>query len=221
MRRKIIDISVGISSDTCVYPGDPETLIESVYSIRGDGYAVSRVSFGTHTGTHVDAPSHIIDGGPNIDNIPIESFVDGALVLDLSFVSTDISLDDLVLAFAGFEGYDASDVRVLLIKTHEYAHEDPDETPFTAQRCLQSDAGSWIMEHGFRAVGVDTLSVDVSQSLNNHRLFLENGVIIVENLDLSGVEPGLYDFICLPLKLHGCEAAPARVVLVEKGFLNK
>ncbi|MDW7731765.1 MAG: cyclase family protein [Methanolobus sp.] len=218
MHRKIIDISVGISPETIVYPGDPETVLESVSSIDRDGYAVSRVSFGTHTGTHVDAPSHIIEGGVSIDKIPIESFVGEALVLDLSHAGLEISSDDLAFAFEDSGGSGANDAQVLLIKTCTPVHMNADEGPLPAQKCLQSGAGSWIMENGFRTVGVDTLSVDLSSSLDNHRLFLENGVIIVENLDLTGVDAGLYHFICLPLKLEKCEAAPARVILIEKGF---
>lgn len=221
MRRKIIDISVGISPDTMIYPGDPETVIESVSSIDVDGYAVSRVSFGTHTGTHVDAPSHIIEGGSSIDRIPIESFVGEAIVLDLSNAGTDISGDDLELAFEQSGGSGVNGAQVLLIKTCSSIHRNTGDNPLHAQKCLQSGAGSWIMEHGFRTVGVDTLSVDISPSLDNHRSFLEGGVIIVENLDLTEVDPGLYHFICLPLKLENCEASPSRVILVEKGFFSE
>lgn len=221
MHKKIIDISVGISPDTIVYPGDPITVLESVSSIDRDGYSVSRVSFGTHTGTHVDAPSHIIEGGVSIDKIPIESFVGDALVIDLSHVETDISYDDLELAFARSGKYGVDIAQVLLVKTSSSVHRSTAEGNLSGQKCLHSSAGLWIMEHGFRTVGVDTLSVDVSPSLDNHRLFLENGIVIVENLDFTGVDSGLYFFICLPLKLENCEASPARAIVVEKGFFEK
>lgn len=211
---------MGISSDTAVYPGDPQPLLEPVSSIEGDGYAVSRVSFGTHTGTHVDAPSHILEDGLSIDKIPLESLVGKAVVVDLTFVEADISSEELTSAFEHFEGSEVNGAQILLIKTRA-PNGNADKGSLPVQNCLQPDAGSWIIEHGFRTVGVDTLSVDASEDLVNHRLFLENGIIIVENLDLAVVDPGMYYFICLPLKLEGCDAAPARVVLADKAFFDK
>jgi len=215
MHRKIIDITEGISPETPVYPGDPETIIESVASVDFDGYAVSRVTFGTHTGTHVDAPAHILEGGSGIEKVPLTSLMGPALVLDLSFVSMDISAANLNFALEKVNN-NADGICILLIKT--FSGDCGDISSPKTQRFLRPDAGSWIVDHGFGTVGVDTLSVDISPSLENHRLFLENGLNIVENLNLSEPEPGLYDFICLPLKLHGCEAAPARAILVEKGY---
>ncbi|WP_406657991.1 cyclase family protein [Methanolobus sp. ZRKC2] len=218
IRKKIIDISVGISPDTFVYPGDPETQVESVSSIDMDGYAVSRVSFGTHTGTHVDAPSHIFEEGLSIEKIPIEALVGEAIVLDLSFVNSEISSDDLKMALGKLVGEHKSDVQVLLIKTCVSLDVKENEDSLYTQRNLDASAGLWIMEHGFRTVGVDTLSVDSDASFDNHRLFLENGIIIVENLNFSEVNAGFYQFVCLPLKLYGCDGAPARAILFENGL---
>ncbi|MBN2111206.1 MAG: cyclase family protein [Methanosarcinaceae archaeon] len=216
MRRKVIDISTGISSDTVVYPGDPKPVLESVSSIERDGYAVTRVCFGTHTGTHVDAPSHILEDGSSIDEIPAGSFVGKAIVLDLSSAGSDISCDDLEMAFGKFRGGCTPDVQVLLIKTRTSPDAGIKGVSLPVERNLDADAGKWIMGQGFRTVGVDTLSVDVDPSLDNHRLFLRNGMVIVENLDLSGVDAGFYHFVCLPLKLYGCDAAPARAILLER-----
>lgn len=216
MHRKIIDITEGISPETPVYPGDPETVIESVASVDFEGYAVSRVTFGTHTGTHVDAPAHIFEGGSHVEKIPIESLMGLALLLDLSFVSADISAEDLDLALESFNG-DADDACILLIRTGSSCDSEDRSSP-ADPIFLGSDAGSWIVDHGFRTVGIDTLSVDIAPSLENHRLFLENGINIVENLNLCEAESGLYSFICLPLKLHGCEAAPARAILLDKAY---
>ncbi len=216
MHSKIIDITEGISPETPVYPGDPETVIESVASVDSDGYVVSRITFGTHTGTHVDAPAHIFEGGSNVEKIPIESLLGVALLLDLSLVSAGISAEDLDLALEKLD-INAGNSCILLIKTVSSCDFE-DRSSLENQKFLLSCAGSWIVDHGFRTVGVDTLSVDMAPSLENHRLFLENGINIVENLNLSETEPGLYSFICLPLKLHGCEAAPARAILLDKIF---
>jgi arylformamidase len=220
MRGQIIDITVGISRNTPVYPGDPQTEIETVYSIESDGYAVSRVTFGTHTGTHVDAPSHILCEGLAVDRLPLSSLIGRAVVIDLSDITGNISCVELQNAFnrSGAENDPAVDT--VLIKTHkgraELCRQAEDANNATCG--LRPDAGIWVLEHGFKLIGVDTLSVDIGASLTNHEMFLENGVIILENIDVSAVAGGVYHFICLPLKLEGCDAAPARVILIDGRF---
>lgn len=220
MRGRIFDITVSISRDTQVYPGDPETLIETVFSIRSEGYAVSRVTFGTHTGTHVDAPAHILEKGLSVDRLPLSSMIGKAFVLDLSAGTTDISQRELEAAFRNSAAESATGIDILLIKTHRAnsSMRKDIHDPVTGVRGLMTDAGVWIVENRFKLIGIDTLSVDTDACLDNHRLFLKNGVVILENIDVSGVAEGTYHFICLPLKLEGCDAAPARVVLIEGGI---
>lgn len=220
MHGRIFDITVGISRDTPVFPGDPEILVEAVSSIRSEGYAVSRVTFGTHTGTHVDSPAHILEKGLSIDQLPLSSMIGKALVLDLSDGIGDISQRELRTAFTNSCAGNATGVDILLVKTRRVSNGMCQSTNGhdTVVRGLLPDAGVWVVEQGFKLIGMDTLSVDVGTSLDNHRLFLESGVVILENIDVSEVAEGSYHFVCLPLKLEGCDAAPARVVLIEDGF---
>lgn len=211
MPGKIIDITTGISADTSVYEGDPIPLIEKVSSIEKDGFVVSRISIGTHTGTHVDAPSHVFENGINVDVIDPASFVGNAVLLDLSSGQGCITADELKKCYVEYA--DEYGIDVLLIKTVAFS----ESSGIVAyHRMLAATAGAWILEHGFRVVGVDTLSVDSESSLPNHRLFLRNGINIVEHLHLSEVASGIYFFVCLPLKLIGCDGAPARAILMEK-----
>lgn len=220
MHGRILDITVGISRDTPVFPGDPEILVEAVSSIRSEGYAVSRVTFGTHTGTHVDSPAHILEKGLSIDQLPLSSMIGKALVLDLSGGIGDISQRELRTAFTNSCAGNATGVDILLVKTRRISNGMCQSTNGhdTVVRGLLPDAGVWVVEQGFKLIGMDTLSVDVGTSLDNHRLFLESDVVILENIDVSEVAEGSYHFVCLPLKLQGCDAAPARVVLMEDGF---
>ncbi|MCQ6962135.1 cyclase family protein [Methanolobus chelungpuianus] len=220
MHGRILDITVGISRDTPVFPGDPETRIEAVSSIPSEGYAVSRVTFGTHTGTHVDSPAHIFENGLSIDRVPLSSMIGKALVLDLSDGTADISQRELKAAFMNSCAENTTGVDILLLKTRRVSNGMCQSTNGhdTGIRGLMPDAGIWVAEQGFKLIGTDTLSVDAGTSLDNHRLFLENNVVILENIDVSEVSEGSYHFICLPLKLEGCDAAPARVVLIEGGF---
>jgi arylformamidase len=220
MHGRIIDITVGVSRDTSVYPGDPETVIESVSSIESDGYAVSRVTFGTHTGTHVDAPSHILENGLTVDRLPLSSFLGKAVVLDLSGVTVDISHTEMQVAFKRSGAYSDPHVDTLLVKTRKYSADLCKQTSeLNDSTCgLKPEVGPWVLEHGFKLIGIDALSVDCSAFLGNHRMFLEKGVVILENIDLSLVKEGIYHIICLPLKLEGCDAAPARVILLTDDY---
>jgi arylformamidase len=215
MLGRIIDISTGISKDTPVYEGDPEPLIEKVSSLEKDGFVVSRVSIGTHTGTHVDAPSHIFGGGKTVDKLLPESFMGKAVLLDMSSGEGCITDHDLEKSYIQFA--DEKDIDILLIKTENYS---PSSKVLGSDRMLATSAGMWIFEHGFQVVGVDTLSVDVESSLPNHHLFLSHGINIVEYLHLFGVVESVYYFICLPLKIIGCDGAPARAILLDSSFFE-
>ncbi|WMW21090.1 cyclase family protein [Methanolobus mangrovi] len=215
MSGRIIDITTGISPNTPVYEGDPIPLIEKVSSIEKDGFVVSRISIGTHTGTHVDAPSHIFEDGTPVDGLDPESFMGKAVLLDLSLGKGCITSDELGKHY--LEYADENDIDVVLIKTGTH-FESSDTTDFG--RKLAATAGSWIIENGFRVVGVDTLSVDTDPSLPNHNLFLRNGLNIVEYLNFSDAKAGIYYFICLPLKLVGCDGAPARAILLDMAFFT-
>jgi Predicted metal-dependent hydrolase len=211
MSGRIIDITTGISENTPVYEGDPIPLIEKVSSIETDGFVVSRINIGTHTGTHVDAPSHIFEDGTCVDELDPGSFIGKAVLLDLSSGEGCITENELDMHYVEYT--DEKDIDVLLIKTG--AHFESSETTDFGRR-LGATAGSWIIESGFRVVGVDTLSVDSESSLPNHDLFLRNGLNIVEYLNFSEATAGIYFFICLPLKLIGCDGAPARAILMDK-----
>ncbi|WP_406661015.1 cyclase family protein [Methanolobus sp. ZRKC3] len=215
MVRRIIDISVGISSDMPVYPGDPKPSIENVFSIDKDGFAVSKVGIGTHTGTHIDAPSHILKDGASIDMVSIDHFLGRAVVLDLSYMEKDISRDDLESCFKSSDVYKNAEIDILLLKTVMHSFEPVYSDIHGLTVGLDKTVGQWILEYGFRTVGIDTLSVDSDPGLSNHKLLLENDVCIIENLDLAEVRGGIYEFICFPLKLIGCDASPARAILIE------
>lgn len=210
---RIIDITVGISPDTAVYPGDPEVSIEPVSSIPSDGYAVSKISLGTHTGTHLDSPSHLSVGGMTVDMLPLSSMMGMALVLDLSDTLGEISSEGLEVAFKR-AGPRAQDADILLVRTcvnGPCGISDTHKVPHG----LGTDAGRWIVQHRFKLIGIDSLSVDTGTGLDNHRLFMENNVLILENIDLRAVEETVYHFICLPLKLEACDAAPTRAILLD------
>lgn len=213
---KPIDISLTISPDTPVYPGDPRPGIESFSSIEYDGFCVSRIVLGSHTGTHIDAPSHILKEGKAVHEISLEKLIGSAVVLDLSSKNNPITGKDLEAAFRNFVSTGAD---ILLIRTGTVWSNLSDPGP---EKLLSLDvtAGQWIIENGFRTVGIDGFSVDSPSSSSVHEMLLVNGVNIVECLDLAEVVEGNYFFVCLPLKIKDCDGAPARAVLFpENPFL--
>ena len=247
VKGKIIDVTVPISSFTPIFPGDPEPSIEKFLTLENDGCAVSRLSFGSHTGTHVDAPSHVLKDGLSVDRLDIENLMGKAVVLDFSRRNGALTGNILDKVYNGRtnNGQKNNDpknndpknndqkitesVSILLLKTKaSFREEKNPEIPnfqvegldrgreFEESAYLDATAAIWIVRNGFKTVGIDGFSVDSlsSESLPAHHTLLSNNVNIVECLDLSSVEDGTYFFLCLPLKVEGCDGAPARAVLI-------
>jgi len=235
VKGKILDITVPISSFTPIFPGDPEPSIENFLTLEKDGCAVSSLSFGSHTGTHVDAPLHVLKGGLPVDSLDIGSLMGEAIVLDFSGrrgALTDSILDKAYPKREVIES--SSNISILLLKTKaSFRKEENSETSvFQAKESdkrrkfgespensayLDASGATWIVRKGFKTVGIDGFSVDClsSESLPAHHTLLSNNVNIVECLDLKMVEEGTYFFLCLPLKIEGCDGAPARALLIS------
>jgi arylformamidase len=232
VKGKIIDITVPISSLTPIFPGDPELSIEMTCTLEKDGCAVSRLSFGSHTGTHVDAPSHILKDGLSVDRLDIESLMGKAVVLDFS-QRTGV-LTDCILDKAYNDQKITERVPIVLLKTKASFRKEINPENSGLQKggsdkgrevgksleesaYLDASAVAWIIRNGFKTIGIDSFSVDSlsSENLPAHHMLLSNNVNIVECLDLNSVEAGMYFFLCLPLKVEGCDGAPARALLIS------
>ncbi len=232
LKGKIMDITVPISSFTPIFPGDPEPSIESACTLEKDGCAVSRLSFGSHTGTHVDAPSHVLKDGLAVDNLNLENLMGQAVVLDFS--QRNGVLTDSILKKACSSLKITENVSILLLKTKSSFWNEQNsrttcllagvsdkrtelEEPPENSVYLDAGAAAWIVRNGFKTVGIDSFSVDslFSENLPAHHTLLSNNVNIVECLDMSSVKAGIYFFLCLPLKIEGCDGAPARALLIS------
>jgi arylformamidase len=203
---KIYDITVPVSLDLPVYPGDPPVSVEKTAEIsKGDVANVSFLKLGTHTGTHVDAPHHFIDGGSTVDEIPPNLLIGRARVVEIS--AAVITAE--VLGEFDF----AEDARVLFKTRNSYLWSEPSfEKEFVY---LTKDAAELLVENGVKVVGIDYLSVEKFgfEKPDVHTILLGSGAVIIEGLDLREVEAGDYELICLPMKIKGGDGAPARVVL--------
>ncbi len=205
---RVIDISVPNGPGQHVYPGDPPPRIEPAKRIAaGDVCNVSLLTMGSHTGTHVDAPYHFIDGAPRLGEVPLDRMVGEALVVDLRGRP---AVDAAALAGAPLRPGD-----ILLCRTDNSERWAAAEfqRDFTY---LTLDAAAALIERGVRAVGIDYLSIEQfgrSDFPVHHRL-LGAGVFVIEGLDLRAVDPGRYTLVCLPLKFPDLDGAPARAVLL-------
>jgi arylformamidase len=205
--HRLIDVTLPLSAGLRSFPGDPPFRLEP-HKRMADGapFNVSRLSTGTHAGTHVDAPAHFVRGGATVDQLPLEILVGKARVLDVPGVET-IGRQEL-------EKTDLRDDIRVLIKTRMSAERYG--TPRNEDSVsLSEDAATYLVQAGIKLVGFDDLSIDARDSTDfkAHHVLLGAGVIVVEGLDLAQVEPGDYDMTSQPLRLVDADGAPARVVL--------
>jgi arylformamidase len=207
--KRVIDITSPIRQGMPVYPGDPEPLVEQVCSIQKNGFALSMITMGSHTGTHVDAPSHILENGTSVDMLPPESFIGRAIVLDVSCIGNAIRSEQLELLWK--EICPKEGTEILLLKTGANS-----SVGRSSNFCMKEDTAPWMHKKKLKVLGVDAFSIDDQNDLPLHRSLLSRGINVIECLDLEQVEEGSYTLICLPLKVAGCDGAPARAILIEE-----
>jgi arylformamidase len=171
---------------------------------------VSRIAMGAHTGTHVDAPLHFLEDGSSVEALDLNRLIGPALVLHVP------NADDLSAAVLENLAIPPHTKRVLFRTRNSDIWQQETTTFFEDFVAVTKDGAQWLVDHGVQVVGVDYLSVASFKDLTTpHRILLRAGVIPVEGLDLSAISPGLYQLICLPLKMAGLEGAPARAILID------
>ncbi|KAG6818410.1 hypothetical protein H0H93_005193 [Arthromyces matolae] len=211
----IVDLSHKLNSDTQIYPGDPKFSCNPCATVSKDGYSVHSISLGSHTGTHIDAPSHFFENQATVDQIPLSSLIAPLVVLDLSCRNLQerqiISWDDLI----PFEGLIRPGVILVLYTGWSAFWATPKyfNHPF-----LVKDTVEKIMERGVKIIGVDTLSPDETEyqgvggqyGYGVHETILGAGGFIVENLTNLGNLRGQTHVAIVPLNLEGVDGSPVR-----------
>lgn len=203
-----IDISVPIREGMHEWPGDRPLRIESVADVdKGDAYSLARATMTWHVGTHMDAPGHFVRGGARIDAFPPDAGVGRARVIAIRH-PREVTARELAR-------HRIRHGERLLLKTRNSgkAWRSPSFTrEFVA---IAPDAARFLAERRVRLVAIDYLSVDPFEqvSMPAHQALLGAGVWVVEGVNLERVSPGRYDLICLPLRIHGGDGSPCRVLL--------
>lgn len=203
---KIYDISMSIHEQMQVYKNKAEKKPEiRVMQDFGSGKVYeSRISLDAHTGTHLDAPLHMLENGDTIETIPLERLVSTARVVDLTHVEESIGREDL-------EPHAFQSGEWVLLKTRNSLSEEFD----FGFVYLREDGADYLAERKIKGVGTDGLGIERSQDGHpTHKALFSRKILIVEGLRLKDVPPGTYMLVVAPLKLKGTEAAPARAFLL-------
>jgi arylformamidase len=203
----LLDVSLPLDARLPIWPANPPFDLTPEKQISaGASSNVSRLTLGTHTGTHVDAPRHMIDGAPTLDQLPLDALIGPGRVVA---VDTDRAIEPRHVDGDALQG----STRVLFKTRNSTFWGTPEfRTDFVF---LSEAAARALVDAGVRLVGIDYLSVEEYRKPGApaHKALLSAGVVIVEGLDLSSAEPGPYDVFCLPIRVSGADGAPARVIL--------
>ncbi len=208
--KKIIDLTHLIEPDMPVFPGTEPPIFIPANTIEKDGFAEKRISFFSHTGTHVDSPAHMLAGGKTLDNYDVSTFVGQAFLLD----ATDcpggyINLEQL-LPFK--EQIQNSNLLVIRTGWSKYWGK---ESYFEGFPALTPESAEWIVAQGIRGIGIDAISIDqMGLDFPVHNILFASGVLVIENLTNLDLLEQEFTFIYLPLKIIDADGAPARAIAI-------
>ena len=204
----VVDLTLHIQSGSQVYEGDPEPIFSRVRTIAHDGYRLTHISMGGHTGTHIDAPAHYIENGTMTDEIKIEVLIGKCCLLDVS-------------------GIPGSRIKLSMLKKHTTLIRKSERVVFRSNwskrwgtseyynnsPSLTIESARWLADYRQRIklVGFDMPTPATENESEVHRILLQAGIPIVEGLDLNGVTNSEFNIIVAPLAIKGCDGVPCRV----------
>lgn len=204
-----MDLTHTIEEGMPVYPGTKPPIIVDATTLDVEGFAEKLLTLFSHTGTHMDAPSHMLKGGICLDQMEVSKFVGKAVLVDTRDIDgEEVKLSDLMPFKAALDEGD-----YLILRTGWAKFWGTDEY-FRSFPVLSQEAAKWVSDRGLKGIGVDTISVDPIDStvLPNHLILLGSGMVIVENLSNLGDLPETFTICCLPLKIGHADGAPIRAI---------
>lgn len=203
--RRILDISLPLNETTIVYPGNPPVEFVPEVSLTTKS-RTTKIKMGSHTGTHIDAPSHALEDGKTIEQIPLSSFIGICRVVDLTHCKTEITVEDLEKLGV------KKDERILAKTLNSEVGFEVFHPDFVY---LSSEGAKYLAKKEIMLFGIDALSLKKKGSTDNtaHTALLSKNIPVLEGLNLQNIEEGSYFLVALPLEFTGIDGAPARVVL--------
>ena len=211
---KMRDITLTLSPELPVWPGDPQVRLERMRKIEeGANSNVSEIQMRVHSGTHVDAPVHFLnESSEGVDKLPLSTLVGFCCVVEIPATVDMITREVLESV------YIPQGNKRILFKTRNSTFWQQGLTEFQEKFVgISADAAQFLVDQGFILVGLDYLSIaPYKNSRPTHEIFLKNGVVVLEGINLTAIEEGYYTLFCLPIKLAGSDGAPARVILIDE-----
>lgn len=209
---RVVDLGWQITNEMSIFPGDVSPTVKMSSSVERNGFAETLLTFGSHNGTHMDAPAHLCTGGKTLDLFPNESFFGLAQVVDVTKRTGEkIEIADIKPQVRG----DCSVDFILLRTGWSTRWGDPSYT--SGYPVLSEVAAHWLAQLGLKGIGVDAISFDEvdSKRCKIHKILLEQEILLIENmraLDMVGRKP--FCLAALPLSFENADGAPARVMAV-------
>ena len=210
---KITDLTHTIYSDMPVFPGTEQPIFEKANTLEKDGFRETKITMYSHTGTHIDAPAHMLSSGPYLDNLDIEHFIGNATTLDFSQIKTKfIDVDSL-------KPYEEKIKKVdfIIIKTG-WSKYWGDKKYFENFPSLSEASAKWLSQFSLKGIGIDAISIDDinSTTFAVHKVLMPKNIIIIENLtNLDSISSENFVLSILPLKNKDADGSPVRAISIE------
>lgn len=205
---KIYDISMTINEQMMVYKNveEKKPIITILKTYKENRYNESSITMDIHTGTHIDAPFHMIDNGETIESIPLEKLVTDCQVLDLTGIKDGITRKHL-------QSKEISEGSFILLKTKN-SYTDSFDNNFIY---LKKSGAKYLADKKIKGVGIDALGIERGQKNHDtHTILMNQKIVIIEGLRLKDILEGFYQMVALPLKIEGTDGAPARIILISE-----
>lgn len=209
---KVIDLSHKIEEDMSTYTDDAKPIIKEIASIESDGYNEKSINLFSHTGTHADAPYHMIKNGKSLDEYDISKFIGDAILIDI----TNINMNSIDINIIKEYEEDIKNVEFVILRTGWDKYWKTDKY-FDGFPTLTPEATKWICSFNIKGIGIDTISIDSSTSVNFeiHNIILANDKIIIENLtNLQAIKEKKFKFLATPLKYNRADGSSVRAIAI-------
>ncbi len=210
---KIIDLTHSIHPSMPVFPGTEPPVFQEANTLEKDGFAETKITFYSHTGTHMDAPAHMVEGGLFLDQYPIDHFIGEALIMDF----TDSDSDEIDIEKLMLYEEKISKVDFIILKTGWSKYWGKGEY-FDKFPALSENAAQWLSNFKLKGIGIDAISIDSMEStaFRVHHTFFERNMVIIENIaNLDAIENETFIFSCMPLKTQKADGSPIRAIAIE------
>ncbi|KDR95848.1 Kynurenine formamidase [Peptoclostridium litorale DSM 5388] len=210
---KITDLTHVIHSNMPVFPGTKPPIFEKANTLEKDGFQEARITMFSHTGTHMDAPAHMLSGAPYLDDLDISHFMGRAVILDFS----DAGMQSIDADTLKQHEEKIKNVEFVIIRTgwDSYWGSGKYYEGFPA---LSEESAKWLSEFNLKGVGVDAISIDRmdSTTFSVHKALLSKNIVIIENLtNLDSIESEYFTLSVMPLKSKNADGSPVRAVSIE------